>query len=62
MYTVLMLINKCSLYVPSGLTMNEITQHLKVVLVGNGGVGKTPLGQVLAGQDFPPMYIPTVCK
>ena len=41
--------------------MDKIKQ-LKVVMVGDGCVGKTPLCLVLAGQDFPSEYVPTVCK
>lgn len=43
--------------------MDKIEQiNLKVIMVGNVCVGKTPLGLVLTGQEFPSEYIPTVCK
>ena len=37
-------------------------EHLKVVIVGDVDVGKTPLSVVLAGQDFPSVWTPTLCK
>ena len=40
----------------------DTIKQLKVVMVGDGLVGKTPLCSVLAGQDFLPEHDPTVCK
>ena len=41
--------------------MDKIKQ-LKVIMIGDSCVGKTALSLVLAGQDFPSQYVPTICK
>ena len=38
------------------------SKRLKIVLIGDGAVGKSLLLYMLRTGEFPSIYIPTVCK
>jgi len=42
------------------MSMSDISSELKIVIVGDGAVGKTCFCTVFAKKEFPSDYIPTV--
>ena len=40
--------------------MAKAQDSIKLVVVGDGAVGKTSLLTVLKGEDFPERYVPTI--